>query len=494
MKNTTRKIKQHSIKYNFLMNFILSASQFIFPLITFPYVSRVLLADGNGKITFAASVANYFIMVASLGIPTYGIRACAQVRDDKEKLSKTVQELLIINTITTAITTTIYVICIFLVDRFHEDKTLFWVNGIGLVLNMVGLNWLYQALEQYDFITVRSLAFKALSIILMLVFVRQQSDYVIYGVITVFAAVGSNLLNLFVAHRYVDFRWRGKYNLRKHLKPIFVLFAQSLAVSIYTNLDTVMLGFMKTDADVGYYNASVKVKTILVSLVTSLGNVLLPRMAYYAKEHKEKEFTHTMTLALNFTALISIPLALYFSMFSAESIQFLAGNGYSGAVLPMRIITISTIAIGFTAVLGVQVLTAIEKERYVLYSVIVGAMMDFLLNLIFIPHMGAAGAALATLIAEFAVLAMEIFYTRDFLIGIVGDLRVHIYLLMTIIAAAVAGLTKLLSISSVFLTLAISSFAFFGVYGIQLLIVKDELLIKGLSGIVQKVKKSKTNQ
>lgn len=476
------------------MNFILSASQFIFPLITFPYVSRVLLADGNGKITLATSVANYFIMVASLGIPTYGIRACAQVRDDKEKLSKTVQELLIINTITTAITTIIYVVCVFSVDRFQADKTLFLINGIGLVLNMIGLNWLYQALEQYDFITFRSLAFKALSIILMILLVRRQSDYVIYGAITVFAAVGSNLLNLFMARRYVDFRWHGKYNLRRHLKPILVLFAQSMAVSIYMNLDTVMLGFMKTDADVGYYNASVKVKTILVSLVTSLGNVLLPRMAYYAKEHKEKEFTQTMTLALNFAALISIPLSLYFSMFSAESIQFLAGSGYNGAVLSMRIITLSTIAIGFTGILGVQVLTAIEKEHYVLYSVIVGAVMDFVLNLVFIPRMGSAGAALATLIAEFAVLAMEIFYTRDLLSGIVGNLRGHIYLLMTIVAAAAASLTKLLPIHSAFLTLVISSCAFFGVYGIQLLIVKDELVIKGFSAIMQKIKKPKTNQ
>lgn len=146
-----KEIKQHSLKYNFIMNFILSASQVIFPLITFPYISRVLLADGTGKITFATSVANYFLMIASLGIPTYGIRACAQVRNDKEKLSKTVQELLIINFITTFLTIIMYVICVCTVPKFRNEPILFFINGINILLNMIGMNWLYQALEQYDY-------------------------------------------------------------------------------------------------------------------------------------------------------------------------------------------------------------------------------------------------------------------------------------------------------------------------------------------------------
>ena len=186
------------------------------------------------------------------------------------------------------------------------------------------------------------------------------------------------------------------------------LFAQSLAVSIYTNLDIVMLGFMKTDVDVGYYNAAVKVKTILVSLVSSLGSVLLPRMSYYAKENMSEKFYERMSMALNFTALIAFPLSIYFSMFSEECIRFLAGNGYSGAVLAMRIITIAIIPIGLTGILGIQVLTAIEKEKYVLYSVIVGAVLDFFLNLLLIPRFGATGASLATTIAEFSVLVVQL--------------------------------------------------------------------------------------
>lgn len=169
-----KEAKLHSVKYNFLMNFLLSASQFVFPLITFPYVSRVLLAEGSGKITFASSVANYFLMVASLGIPTYGIRACAQVRDDRRKLSRTAHELLLINSITTLLVAITYVICVLAIPRFKEDEVLFLINGVNIVLNMVGMNWLFQALEQYDYITIRSLIFKIISVVMMVILVHQN--------------------------------------------------------------------------------------------------------------------------------------------------------------------------------------------------------------------------------------------------------------------------------------------------------------------------------
>ena len=198
-------LKTKSVKFNFIMNMILTASSFIFPLITFPYVSRVLLVEGNGYVSFATSVLTYFTMFASLGIPSYGIRACAQVRDDREELSKLTQELLIINIATTVLVSIVFVITLFTVPQFKEQQTLLWINGATLVLNAIGVNWLYSALEQYTYITVRSLVFKILSIILMFVFVHQQQDYIIYGAITVFATGGSNILNFINMRRKLQF-------------------------------------------------------------------------------------------------------------------------------------------------------------------------------------------------------------------------------------------------------------------------------------------------
>lgn len=472
------KAKIHSVKYNFILNFILSATQFIFPLVTFPYVSRVLGAAANGKVAFASSVANYFMMVASLGIPTYGVRACAQVRNNIEKLSKTVKEIFLINSFVTFGVIISYIICIFAVPHFYDYKALLVINGINILLNVFGMNWVFQALEQYDYITVRSVSFKVLSIICMFLLVKKPEDYLVYAGISVFAAVGSYVLNFIRVQSYVDFSVRGPYEIKKHIKPIFILFAQSLAVSIYTNLDTVMLGLMKSDVDVGYYHAAIKIKTILVSLVSSLGSVLLPRMSFYAKEHMLDDFKRMMLKALNFTMLMAIPLSMYFFLYGKESIIFLAGEEFIGAVVAMQLITIAVIPNGLTGVLGIQVLTAIEREKCVLISVVVGALADFFLNLFLIPQLGSSGAALATTVAEFIVAIVQIYYTRSLLKDIKSGFKIWGYIVFTVIAVFASFWVRYLGVNSTFIILVISATAFFGTYAVGLLVIKDEIAVE----------------
>jgi O-antigen/teichoic acid export membrane protein len=472
--------KLHSVKYNFIMNFILTASNFIFPLITFPYVSRILLASGNGKVNFAASVANYFMMVASLGIPTYGIRACAKVRDDKEALSKTVQEILIINFVSTALVTLTYLVCIFTVPKFAQDKILYLIEGINIVLNMLGVNWLYQALEQYDYITARSVVFKFISMILMFIFVQQQKDYRIYAAITVLAAVGSNVLNFVRLRRFIVFKKFKNYEFKKHLKPIFILFAQNVTVSIYTNLDTVMLGFMKSDEAVGLYTAAVKVKGVLLSIVASLGNVLLPRMSYYVKKNAKEKFYQLLRLALNAELFMAFPLAIYFSIESSNCILLLAGKGYLGAIPAMEIITVAIIPTGLTGVIGIQTLTPLNREKQVLYSVVVGAVSDFVLNLILIPEWGAAGAALATTIAEYLVLLVQIILASDILKNVAHDIHLIKYGLITAASTFPTLIITQRLHYNVFINLVITAFVFYGIYAVILFIVKDELLYRVL--------------
>ena len=480
--------KIHSVKYNFVMNFILTASQIIFPLITFPYVARVLLASGNGKVSFAASATNYFVMVASLGIPTHGIRACAKVRDDKEKLSKTVHELFVINCVMTTIVVISFLFCVFYIPKFRVEKTLFLINGINIVLNVFGMNWVYQALEQYSYITIRSIFFKILSIILMFLLVHQPSDYILYGGITVFAAVGSNVLNFIRLRKLIYFKYLGDYNYKQHFKPISILFAQSLAVSVYTNLDTVMLGFMKDDIDVGYYSAAVKIKGLLLSLVTSLGNVLLPRMSYFVKKNMMDKFKNYMLKAMNFSTLMSLPLVLFFILFARETVLFLAGDGYEESIVAMQIITIAVIPNALTGILGIQVLTPLEKEKYVLYSVLVGAVSDFAFNIIMIPLWGAAGASLATMIAEFLVLGVQVFFTRDLLYQVIKKYRIHIYFLITIIAGAASVFIKMVSFDYIVLKLLVSFTVFFGIYLLGLIMAKERVVMDLLDEVKRKIK------
>ena len=302
--------KNKSIKINFIMNAVLTMSSFIFPLITFPYISRILSPVGTGKVAFATSLITYFAMFAQLGIPTYGIRSCAKVRDDRNELSKVVHELLFINLIMSLISYMFFVAILFIIPKLQEERNLYIIISLTILLNAIGMEWLYKGLEEYAYITIRSIAFKFIALIFMFLFVREQKDYTIYGGITIFASSASNVLNLINSHKYIDWKKQKGYCFKRHIRPILIFFAMSCATTIYTNLDTVMLGFMTTDKDVGYYNAAIKIKLILVSIVTSLGTVLLPRASYYVEHSLIGEFWNTSRKALNFVMVIAIPMML----------------------------------------------------------------------------------------------------------------------------------------------------------------------------------------
>lgn len=482
-------MKIRSVKYNFVMNVILTMSSIIFPLITFPYVSRVLLVEGNGKIAFASSVITYFAMFASLGIPTYGIRICAQVRDDKEKLSQTVQELLIINIITTAVVTAVFLYSLWVVPKFQEEKTLLLINGITLWLNVIGVDWLYSALEQYTYITVRSLIFKIISIALMFAFVKQKSDYITYGAINVLAASGSNILNFINLRKFVTFHRCRKYDFKQHMKPIFIFFATSFATSIYTNLDTVMLGFICGDAATGYYNAATKIKTVLISIVTSLGTVLLPRLSYYVQRGEKEEFKRIIIKAFDFVLIVASSFMIYFIIFAKDSVLLLSGEAFLGAVLPMQLLMPTILFIGLTNIMGIQMLVPMGQEKKVLISIIWGAAVNVFLNIFLIPRWQASGAAFSAAVTEFVVLLVQLYFLHPLLKEIVKIISIR-----QIIVSSALGSLLLLALNRVLtfrplFNLIISAIVFFGCYFIFLIIQKEPFTLEILLPAIKKLKK-----
>lgn len=481
--------KIHSVQFNFVMNAILTVSSFVFPMITFPYASRVLSVDGYGKVSFATSVLTYFAMFAALGIPNYGIRACARVRDDKVKLSRTAQELMIINLITSAITYVAFFVSLIFVKRFQQDSTLLIINSASILLNTLGVTWLYSALEQYSYITVRNIACKIVSIILMFIFVHNPSDYVVYGAIAMVASGGSNLLNFLNLRKCIILKPLGNYHFKQHLKPILIFFATSVAISVYTNLDTVMLGFMTDDTQTGLYSASVKVKNLLTGVVSSLGNVLLPRLSLYVSNQESDKFYETLSKVLNFLLLISLPLTVYFIFYSRTSILLFSGAEYENATLPMQLLMPTVFLIAVSGLTGNQMLVPLGRERVVMTSVICGALVDFGLNWLFIPKWGAAGAAAATLVTEFVVLAVQLFFLRSLAWKVARGVRYRPIVVSLLAATAVGFLTyRFLHIPSYFWTLAVSAVLFFGVYFALLLLQKEPFLCENLSAALSFVK------
>ncbi|MBQ7345425.1 MAG: oligosaccharide flippase family protein [Oscillospiraceae bacterium] len=482
--------EKKSLKVNFIMNAILTMSAFLFPLISFPYVSRILLPEGTGKVSFATSLISYFVMFAQLGIPTYGVRACARVRDDKHLLSKTAHELLIINLVMTVVSYAVLALALIFVPRLQEDRLLYIVVSMNIFFTTIGMEWLYKALEQYTYITLRSIIFKAISLVAMFLLVHEKEDYVMYGGITIVASSASFLLNFVHARKYILMRPMGGYDFKPHLKAVMVFFAMSCASTIYTHLDTVMLGFIDGDVAVGYYNAAVRIKNILVSIVTSLGTVLLPRASYYVEHKLWGQFRDISRKALNFVFVAASSMMVYFIMFAQDGIFLLSGEEYAGSILPMRLAMPTLLFIGVSNILGIQILVPMGKETYVLWSIIAGAAVDLVLNIVLIPLFGASGAAAANMIAEATVMAVQIVMLRKEIMPSLKKIQYWKMLLALAAGVAASFWVDGLGLGS-FLSLLLSAVLFFAAYGVTLLITREQLVREVLGQILGKLKRKK---
>lgn len=479
-----------SVKFNFIMNSILTASAMIFPIITYPYVSRILQPEGIGTVSFANSVITYFSMFAQLGVPMYGIRACAKVRDDKEKLTRTVQEIMMINMITCLVVYIAFFCSLYFVPQFRQEKILYLIMGSLILFNTVGVEWLYKGLEQYSYITVRSIVFKFIALLAMFLLVHEKEDYVIYGGITIFAAAGSNVLNFINLRKYVYLRPVGAYDFRQHIKPISIFFAMSIATTVYTNMDNVMLGFIKGTTENGYYDAAVKIKNILVSFVSSLGTVLLPRVSYYIQTGEREEFSRITKKALNFVFLLSVPLCVYFIIFARSSIYLLSGTLFENSILPMRLIMPTLVFIGLTNIIGLQILVPLGKENQVLYSEIAGAAVNIIVNMLLIPRMGAAGAAIGTVLAEIMVFIVQVYALKDVVVRILK--KISYWKIATALLLASFASVWVSSMNwGDFLILLFSALLFFGVYVLALIVFREKLVKEILDDMLRIVKKNK---
>lgn len=482
-----------SIKYNAIVNGILSVANIIFPLITFPYISRVLGVEANGRLNFASASLTYFSLFATLGLSTYGIKACARVREDRTKLSKTVHELLLINAVTTTIAGIALVIAVFVVPKYHQEWKLLFIYSWNMILNVAGMNWMYSAIERYDYITKRSIAFKFIGVVLMFLFVHSPADSYKYAVITVFANVGGNTLNIIYSRHFITYKWYGDYDCKKHIKPTLAMFATYLAVNVYSSLDSVMLGFMCGDFQVGIYTAAVKIRTVLTTLITSVGTVLLPRLSFYIAGENWNEFKRLLKKSYCTIIMIAVPMMVYFILAAKPSIVFLSGAEYADAAKPMRILMPIMLISSLSNMTGMQILIPTGGEWKFAISVTCGAVVDIILNVILIPQMGANGAAIGTLFAEFTQFCVQAFFTRNHIRGAISTKGTVQVVIATILGTAGYYLISSVLHVGTFATLFITAMVFFGVYAVVLLVFRYEMLIELLNmmcnPILKKLKK-----
>ncbi len=458
------------------MNVIRTLSNMLFPLITFPYSTRILGPEGTGKIAFANSFVSYFILLASIGIPLYGNREIGKCRNDKNKLVNLVQELFVLSFSSSLISTILLILTVFSIDKIGDEKKIFLILSFSILLTSISMEWLYQGLERYSYITIRSLIFSTIGVVSIFIFINDKQDYVLYALIGLCASFGSSLLNFYKARHILCAKRSEKYNFKKHFRPLLNVFAINFIISIYLQLDTVMLGFMASPKLVGYYSIGLKINKILLAVVSSLGYVLIPRLSYFIANDNMHEFNKMIKKSFLMIWLLCLPLVFSLMLFSEEIILIIADKYFLKASICILITSPVIIAIGFSNILGLQILFPLGFEKKVIVSVTLGAIISILLNIFLIPIYGHVGAAFSTLISEFAVLSIMLFLIPDEYRGIILSPNVFNYVTCSLIIVSFLYLFKMVFQINLISLILLFPFCFVLYFGL-LVLIKDDFVI-----------------
>lgn len=417
MSNTTRiaknkEISPQSIKKNYCLTMIRSVLSFLVPLVTFPYVSRVLEPSGIGKVEFVNSIVAYFTLFAALGIPSYGMREIAIVRDNQKERSKLFWELFLILFIMTFFCYVIYFLCLEFVPFFIEYKKLFLITFPTLLLTTFSFEWFYQGIENQKLITQRFILVKIIQTTLIFLLIKNFNDVFKYALIIVTMSGFSSIFNVAYLHKYIDFVPFKELEIKKHLKPIFVIFASIVAVNIYTHLDVTMVGIYRTEEEVGFYTTANKLVRLIISFIVPLSTVLLPRLSRLKNEKNFEEYNHLMVSSLNMLLMMGIPILVGIEILAKPIIILFAGEKFLSSIFTLRLLSPIILIVSMAQFVGIQILYTSKKEKYYTISVSVAGFINFFLNIFAIQKWGHNGAVLGTLGAETIGLILQIIFAR----------------------------------------------------------------------------------
>lgn len=482
-------MKDKKLIKNILFYTIKQISAIIFPMIVYPYVTRVLGVNNLGKVEYAKSLVQYFLLFAGLGISDYAIREGARIRDDKKQLNRFSTQIIVIHIISTTIAC-IGCMLLTLTSSFKIYDNLIYIFMVMIPFTMIGMNWIFCIFEDYQYISIRTMFFQLISLGLTFVLIRKEDDYIYYALILVISNVGANILNLFKLRRYIKLDFTD-FEMLKHLKPIFIIFGMAAASSIYMTMDISMLGFISGTLSVGYYAAANKLIVVIGTLVSSIRTVLLPRLSFMIGTGDKNGFKNLNALTLNIILMFAVPITFGIFTLSREIIVLFCGSEFMLASMALKLLAPSIILSAINGYFIYQILMPLKKENLAFISIISGAITNILINIILIPIIRQDGAAIATCISELIVLLITIFLGRKYIYehvsikNIINELRK--YFTAAFIMMVLCFLIKNIFSNYVYrLIVAIPICAV--IYMCILILLKGEIIIN----IIQKLKGNKT--
>lgn len=406
-------MKEKSVLKNVLLNIIRVSLSIIFPLITFPYVSRVLMAEKLGRVNYALSIENYFALIAALGISTYAVREGARRRHNKQEFDKFANEVFTVNLITTLISYVLMTFILLAVKNLHSYALVIYLQSASIILTTIGVDWINSVFEDYLYITIRSFIIQVILLVVMFITVKTPEDYYKYVLLTVLSNGISCTLNFFYTKKYCKVRIIKDCHFIEHIKRLLIFFANNLAMNVYLNADITMLGFLNGDYVVGIYAVAVKIYNVIKAVIAAMFTACIPRLSSYYGSEKYKEYKVLLNQIINVCTLVMLPMVAGLIALAKPIVLLLSGENFVQATSSLSIIALGIIGAIYGGIMTNCINLPMKRETYNLKGTVLAAIINVGLNFVFIPLFHEKGAALTTLIAEFTVLGYCLFTFKD---------------------------------------------------------------------------------
>lgn len=478
--------KKRSVKLNMVLNAIRGILSVLFPLITFPYVSRILGVENIGRYNYSNSIVSYFLLLSGLGIANYAIRDGAALREDKSEINQFANEMFTINMFSTVISYALLIAVMFAFPEMKAYWTLLVILSFQVILRTIGIDWVYSIYEDYLYITVRGIAFQILSLVMLFCFVHTAEDLNIYALITVIANAGSSILNYIHARKYVNLKLTKRVDWKKHIRPIMILFAMSLTVTIYVSSDITVLGILCGDERVGIYSVSTKIYSIIKSLLSTILVVSIPRLSAQFGTGRLEEFRETAKDIYSTLITAVLPAITGTIILSKPIVLLISGPEYAEASSSLAILGAALFMCMAAWFWGQCVLVPMKRESEVFKVTLFSAILNLMLNLLLIPKWQENAAAFTTLLAEGCTLLWSMVRGKK-MSGISGEGKTYgkaaVGCLGIIAVNAVTG--RFISDNAVYVvtTIALSAVTYAAIE----IILKNEAVYSFIYGIKNKI-------
>lgn len=475
-----------SVRTNYLYNLIYQITAILLPLITMPYVSRVLGPQGVGTNSLTNANTQYFMLLGTLGITMYATKKIATVRENRRKLRQTFWEIFSIQFIGCMIS---YIIFVLVLGIRSSLGLYYMLQGFFILSSAIDISWYFVGIEDFKNASIRSFLVKIISVFLIFIFVKDSNDlwqYILINSLTMF--IGQFVMWIYVDKSTFSFKSLDKLKLRRHITPILVLFIPQVATQIYTVLDKTMLGVFSPTVEVGYYDQSQKIVRILLTILTSLGTVMMPRIASLISKNQHDIVKNTLKKSFTIISFLAIPIAFGIMGVSDRFIPMFFGYEYLSVIPLLKISSILVIIIGVGNVFGTQYMIAVGKNKEYTISVCVGAAVNFILNLILIPKFSALGAVIATVSAEFSIALIQLWYSRE-IVDISWIKETYKYWISGIVMLIIVSFLGEGTYRNIFILarqIIIGSMVYFGI----LILLKDNIIKNSFNLLKSKLKKT----